>query len=201
MKMKLNEAYKEWKDAPSTDTYNQLGESLFRFIQATIATEFRSRYEELRDAVGEVICEIMKDIGSYDPSKGSFSNWVYGITCHTCMDMRRQKISRREQVLLENGTGSIKPTYEDRLLLKTIISKLSEEDQRLIQLKLEGHSNEEIAFRFQINTGAVKMKWIRIVDRLRTIGVGNADTSSYIGVNRSCGSNSSLHSRIDSCVR
>src|SRR6266446_10325655 len=145
MKMKLNEAYKEWKDAPSTDTYNQLGESLFRFIQATIATEFRSRYEELRDAVGEVICEIIKDIGSYDPSKGSFSNWVYGITYHTCMDMRRHKISRREQVLLEDGTSSIRPKYEDRLLLKTIVSKLSLEEQELMRLKMQGFSSQDIA--------------------------------------------------------
>src|SRR6266403_145114 len=177
-KIKLNDAYEHWLSTAQydayahTEAYNQLGESLFRFIQATIATEFSSRWEALRDAVGEVICEIIKDIGSYDPSKGSFSNWVYGITYHTCMDMRRHKISRREQVLLEDGTSSIRPKYEDRLLLKTIVSKLSEEDQRLIKLKLEGHSNEEIAFRFQINTGAVKMKWMRLEESLRTIWGG-----------------------------
>src|SRR6267142_4345584 len=178
MKMKLNDAYADWVKVDKASAYiqgkayDQLGRSLISFIQATIATEFSSRWEELRDAVGEVICEIIKDIGSYDPSKGSFSNWVYGITCHTCMDMRRHKISRREQVLLEDGTSSIRPKYEDRLLLKTIISKLSEEDQRLIKLKLEGHSNEEIAFRFQINMGAVKMKWARLVNRLRTLEGG-----------------------------
>jgi len=170
--MKLNEAYKEWKDAPSTDTYNQLGESLFRFIQATIATEFSSRWEELRDAVGEVICEIIKDIGSYDPSKGSFSNWVYGITCHTCMDMRRHKISRREQVLLEDGTGSIKPDYEDKLLLRSIVLKLPLKEQELIKLKIQGFSTRNIAEKWNVQEGEIKMKWIRLVDRLRTIGGG-----------------------------
>jgi len=175
MKMKLNEAYNQWQTASNVDTYNQLGESLFRFIQATIATEFSSRWEELRDAVGEVICEIIKDIGSYDPSKGSFSNWVYGITCHTCMDMRRHKISRREQVLLEDGTSSVKPKYEDRLLLKTIISTLSKEDQKLIKFKLAGFSYKDIGDGLKLSEGAVKMKWMRLEESLRTIWGGGND--------------------------
>src|SRR6267142_4650459 len=178
MKMKLNDAYADWVKVDKASAYiqgkayDQLGRSLISFIQATIATEFSSRWEELRDAVGEVICEIIKDIGSYDPSKGSFSNWVYGITCHTCMDMRRHKISRREQVLLEDGTGSIRPKYEDRLLLKTIISTLKEEDQKLIKLKLAGFSYKDIGDGLKLSEGAVKMKWMRLEESLRTLWGG-----------------------------
>jgi len=174
-RIKLNDAYALWIGTAQVDAYsheeayNQLGESLFRFIQATIATEFSSRWEELRDAVGEVICEIIKDIGSYDPSKGSFSNWVYGITCHTCMDMRRHKISRREQVLLEDSTAAVKPNYTDRLLLKTMVSKLSVEEQELVKLKMQGFSSQDIAQQWNVQEGKIKMQWSRLLDRLRTI--------------------------------
>src|ERR1035437_8049185 len=97
--MKLNDAYTQWKTNPISENYDILGESLLPFIQAVIATKFAGKFCFLEDATGESICEILRSLNRFDHTKGAFSNWVYGITFHTCIDMLRAKGIRSEQVL------------------------------------------------------------------------------------------------------
>ena len=172
MTIKVNPAYEIYKANPSKENYEQLGDALYHFIQATIARKFGSRFNELQDAIGETVCEIIKDLDSFDPSKGSFAVWVVGVVDHTCLDMRRRKIRRREQIYVDEQCGTPDAPYITRLFIKELQGRLLKEERKLMELKMGRASNEEIAAELGTTVDGVKGKWKRLLLKLRTLGGG-----------------------------
>lgn len=167
----LNKTYLTYRNNPTSDNYEALGAGLLSFVKATIANQFSRYFTSLEDAVGEACLEIIKDLPGYDLTKGSFTNWVYGVTCHTCLDMLRKEKGRMEEDIEEGNKIISNFGVEDKLIVRSLMGKLSPHEKRIVEMKMYGLSNEEIAQEIGTTEGYVKIKWNRILERLRTLGV------------------------------
>lgn len=170
-KMKLAEAYQRWLNDPSEENRNQLGESLFYYIKAIIASRYGKDFFFLEDAIGEAAHRILTSIQDPNTKVDNISTWAYATTCNTCIDMLRTRSAKKEQILFDNVNHKIEPKYIERLSLKTLVSKLSPIQRGIVQLKLEGASNKDIALRLNISKHSVEQRWLRIICRLRTLWV------------------------------
>jgi len=168
MTLKVKDAYDNWKLEHSEQARNQLGESLFYFIKATIANNFGKRFNYLEDAVGESASKVLLYIANPKVQIDDICNFVTAVTCNTCLDMLRRRQKRDEQILLDDGTGAIKPRYIDKLLLETLLKKLSNQEKELVELKMDGISNENIALELNTTVDGVKGRWKRLLPYLRT---------------------------------
>lgn len=168
---KIDEAYLRYKAKPSIETYDSLGICLQEFIQGSIAKNFGSRYDELQDAVGETVIEVLKDLPTFNSSKGNFGGWVYGIVFHTCLDMRRKKIRRHEERLI--GNESLIPQFrtDEKLSLDNLKLDLTEEEVTLLDLKLSGFSFKLLAEKLGITENAVECRWRRLQEKLRVYAI------------------------------
>src|SRR6266478_993257 len=99
-KMRVNDAYKEYTSNPNVETYNQLGESLIHYIKAIIASKFGSRFNYLKEAVGESACNIFANLSTYDKTKNLFHMWVYTVVYNTCIDQLRKASLQKEWELV-----------------------------------------------------------------------------------------------------
>lgn len=173
--MKTNEAYSNWVAAAQVSpealakARDELGEALFYYIRAIIASNFGNRFNYLEDALGESAHKIISHIGEYNSAKGNFASWVYGVTVNTCTDMLRLKTRQSEQVLTDSPLYATKPTHFERLFLETLLKDLDEDERELLDLKANDVSNEDIAAQFDTSEGAIKMKWSRLQEKLRTV--------------------------------
>lgn len=172
--MKVNESYALYHKDPSPENYNQLGESLYAFIKAIIAGKFGNRYNLLKEAVGESVCNILGNLNSFKPDKNTFAMWVYTIVYNTCIDMLRTNSKNNAWELLPKD-GTIDPDYLQKIQLKASIKKLDYTDQRLVRLKLAGFKNLAIGDEMGLTEKAVERKWCKIISRLRTLMGGDND--------------------------
>jgi RNA polymerase sigma-70 factor (ECF subfamily) len=109
--------------------------------------------------------------------------WIYKITVNECYDYLRKKrvrklvyesdFSEEDSLLMENSEPAsdqrpaVDETLEQRDLLLKLLSKVSEEDRKLILLKeVEGHSVEELADMTGMNENTIKVKLFRTRQKL-----------------------------------
>jgi RNA polymerase sigma factor (sigma-70 family) len=107
------------------------------------------------DIIGQIFLIILQGIknNKFDPEKGTFKSWAYGICERICMAENRQN-RRTEKPLSERYPEEFPETLidlrtapmehdESSAELKAVLKKLLPEDRRLMLLK-GGHSYEEI---------------------------------------------------------
>lgn len=176
MKTDLNALYKAWAESSlkdKEDAHAKLGTDLYHYLRGIIRQEFPKWQEYLEDGIGEASHEIFKSLDSFDPTKGSFKQWVYGVTVYTCRDLLRKRNKRREIQYYGHEDAVEHPDHEARLTLKKLREGLAPEDNELIDLKLHGATNEEIAIAINTTEDSIKSKWKRLCEELRTHGGGS----------------------------
>lgn len=178
MRTDLNALYAEWS-AASTETkdtaQNQLGEALYRYITLVVRKQFPewSRYLLVEnDALGEAAHKIFTGLDTFNPLKGTFAQWTYGVTCNACIDLLRQRKQRSEVQYFEIDNPVVSEGHTAKLFLDKLRYQLTEDENELIALKLDGNSNEQIAEALSTTKGYVEVKWDRLVRKLRTLGGG-----------------------------
>jgi RNA polymerase sigma factor (sigma-70 family) len=168
----LNEAYQAHKDNPTSENYEALGLALMTFIEATIVRTHGSQFRELEDAVGEACLKVFEGLSSFDSKKSGFSTWVYTVTEHACIDALRRRNGQQEEELdtatLNDQSYDFYKDMDARLDLEKRVKELSKEEQELVELKMHGFSNDEIAAELDTTENAVKGQWKRITLKLRT---------------------------------
>jgi RNA polymerase sigma factor (sigma-70 family) len=180
--MKVNEAYEKWKlsihlgASECTEAREKLGEALFDYIKAIIASRYGRSYSFMEDAVGETFCKVLENLPYFgqnkEEGKGNLAKWVYVITRNTCADMARSRYRRNEISIQEGLHKPVQTSYIEKLTVDRLIDKLPEEDRTLIRMKVEEYSNEDIAARLGISVSAVKKRYVRRMGKLRTLGGG-----------------------------
>jgi len=139
-------------------------------------------HNDAEDIAQQVFSKVYFSIENFD-FRSSLLTWIYKITVNECYDYLRKKrvrklvyesdFSEEDSLLMENSEPAsdqrpaVDETLEQRDLLLKLLSKVSEEDRKLILLKeVEGHSVEELADMTGMNENTIKVKLFRTRQKL-----------------------------------
>lgn len=171
--MLINLAYQQWKEKPCKLTEDQLGSALFNYAKAIVSSEFGNRTHFLEDAVGEASHKVYSNLSNFDPQKAQFNTWVHTIVYNTCIDMLRAKSALKEQKLVNEEDFGYEHRFIKKFSLTQLTKKLNFQEKWMLQAKLDGVSDTEIAELLFISKSNAKIRWVRLMRKLRTLVGGN----------------------------
>jgi RNA polymerase sigma-70 factor (ECF subfamily) len=126
---------------------------------------------EVDDMAQEVYLKAYNAFDRYESGR-SFKSWLFSIAKNAFIDWtRRQKVQRR--FLEANFSKDFCDTFEDssntRTQVKVMLDKLSAEEQILIELRFfQDLPFNDVAELTGLTVGAVKMRMMRILDKIKT---------------------------------
>ena len=172
--MTLNEAYEAYQNKQTPDNYELFGEALMKFIKATVLIKFGTRQPDfIDDTCGEIILHVFEKLPLYRKDKAQFSTWVYMLAVHKGIDGIRRE--GRNPTTPFTGLESDEPELEwiNKVALLKLQKGLTVPENRLVDLKLQGLEQGEIARELGVEEETVKKRWTRLQERLRTLVGGN----------------------------
>jgi len=138
-------------------------------------------HNDAEDIAQQVFTKIYFSIGSFD-FRSSLLTWIYKITVNECYDyLRKKKVrklvyesdfseeeaQRMERSEANPGDRPIDTALAQRELAVKLLSKVSEEDRKLLLLKeVEGYSVDELAQMTGMNENTIKVKLFRARQKL-----------------------------------
>ncbi len=166
-------------DAEMTTPRDELQRRFIDLVEAHqgIVHKVSGLYAESADAREdlnqEILAQLWRSFGSFR-GDARFSTWMYRVALNTALLARR---SRRRQSRYDPGWetgGSVEPATvaaaesgPDVERLRRCIRMLRDLDRAVILLYLEQHTHEEIADLTGLTRGSVKVRIVRIKERLR----------------------------------
>lgn len=172
-KSAVAEAYRQYKSTPNTETYEAFGYELLKFMKAMLVIKYRRNYEKIEDALGEASIKVLSKLDSFKSDPEKFPSWVMTIALNEAVnagkktiysDLLNEKyaISERDS-LIESHRG-----IDAKLDVQKAMAVLTAEDRCVVEAKMRGENDEEIAEGLNIAIGTVKMRWLRAKDKMRT---------------------------------
>lgn len=136
-----------------------------------IARIYARNDEDRKDLVQEIIFQLWRSFGKYDPSY-RWSTWIYRIALNVSISFYRREKRRQtlsvpmpERVLHIEDEENI--LHEDIRLLYRFIRELKEIDRALIVLSLDGYLQKEIASILGLSETNISTRIARIKNRLK----------------------------------
>lgn len=161
--------------------YERHADRLYRYALSRTGSP-----ETAADLVSQTMVSALEGLERFDPSRGSFTAWLFTIASRRIAD--RQRAHRRFQRYLKSRLRSAEPQEEpleridrdeDRARVRAAIQQLSETHREVILLR---HVAElpiaEIATTLNISEGAVKMRLNRALKQLANDLGGDDDDES-----------------------
>ncbi len=126
---------------------------------------------EVDDIAQEAYLKAFKAFDRYETGR-SFKSWLFSIAKNTFIDWtRRQKCQRQfmEANFARDYTDTFEENANNRTQVKDLLTKLTPEEQVLIELRFfQDLPFADIAELTSLSVGAVKMRMMRILDKLKT---------------------------------
>lgn len=151
--------------------YDHYSGALFTIINQIVPDK-----DTAGDVMQEVFINIWKKINTYDATKGRLFTWMLNIARNAAIDKIRSKGYRDTQkhqpfADTENpGTRLTSDPSVSDVGLKKLLTKLSEESRKLIDLSyFQGFTHEEIAKMLGIPLGTVKTRIRTAIIQLRSM--------------------------------
>lgn len=124
------------------------------------------------DLVQDVFLSVWRNAGSFDPSRASFSTWVYRITRNRATDLIRRRKARVRTVDGDQPPEPESPDPSGRLSrsfdVAAALTQLSQNHREVLVLAyFEGLSQREISARTEIPLGTVKSRTTAAMRALR----------------------------------
>jgi RNA polymerase sigma factor (sigma-70 family) len=174
-------AYNNATDSHRSELRYDLIKSLEKYARSIV---WLTLHEDHPEIVNYAIAVIMAHLGDF---KGiaKFSTWVYQIVQRQCYEELRRKITdRKTLVSLDDHPAEDSATYEldgdAKFILDRLRQSLSDEENLLIDLKLQGHTSSEMAEILTTTTAAVESRWRRLCDKLEKTEKKRKATSTRI---------------------
>ena len=153
------------KTAVNDETaFNELYEHFFPRIYNLIYARVKN-VAIADDVVSDTFLKVCRSLDSYDSSRASFATWLSRIALRTLTDYYRWQSHRQDvewdeffspQVPEHEQPERVVLAAENKSELLTALGKLSEREQRIIELKFWGDmSNKEIADTLGLTTSNV----------------------------------------------
>ena len=143
-----------------------------------VSALYAEQPDEREDLQQEILTQLWRSFRSFR-GEARFSTWMYRVALNTALLARRHRRRRRrsrhdplsavaeEGVPVESATVAAAESGPDVERLRRCIRKLREFDRAVILLYLEQHTHEEIAELTGLSSGSVKVRIVRIKERLR----------------------------------
>src|SRR4051795_12069646 len=140
--------------------YREYGPELYGFAVSALGD--RGLAEEL---VQEVFTRVWRKAESYDPSRASFSTWLYGIARNAIIDQKRRASVRpalSAYAVDDDQRGTVDQSLENALLrwqVNSALERLTPEHRQVIRLAhFQGLTLREISERTGLPLGTVKSR-------------------------------------------
>lgn len=181
---RLNPTNADWNDIAEealTDeaAFDELYEHFFPIIYNLVYARVKNS-AVADDIVSDVFVKMTEKLDTFDRSKASFATWLNRIASRTLTDYYRWNSHRSgnvewDDVLSPSAPKSEEPEYkylaaEGKKELLLALGKLSEREQRIIEMKFWGDmSNKEIAETLDITPSNVGVILHRAMGQLKEI--------------------------------
>lgn len=131
---------------------------------------------DVQDLTNDVFLRMVESLRSFEPARGSFRAWLFGIAHHRLVDYRRRQAVRDHDPLTEALTnpGDRPATQAETWLtqerLRQALDALTEDQRHVIVLKfIEGLRNSEVAEILGKTEGAINALQYRALRTLRQV--------------------------------
>jgi RNA polymerase sigma-70 factor (ECF subfamily) len=131
----------------------------------------RVGHDSARDIVAETMARAVETIDRYDPDRGRFEAWLFGI-CRNLVLQAARTAGRVERAPFADGAGGAVDERldadEEATTMRVAYSRLSDDEREVLDLRVIGAlSAEEVGVILNRRPGAVRMAQSRALDRLR----------------------------------
>ncbi|MAG56321.1 MAG: hypothetical protein CMJ83_08535 [Planctomycetes bacterium] len=165
------------------DLYERLGPAIYAWACVRVPGVLRSRIDP-EDVVQEVWVRAHERFSTFDPERGTFRGWTFGIASHVVLKamrrLRERSVSQGSQESIfdlddmpEEATSFSRRVARDDVLRRFVerLEALDEDERRLILHRgLEGRPLPEVAALVGIEPEAAKKRWQRLRDKLTLPG-------------------------------
>lgn len=138
------------------------------------------------DLVQEVLVQAYRSFATFDPARGSFRGWTFGVAAHVAQGLLRhlaratahgggralQALASRADSLPEDATTISRRVARDEGMRRFLarVLELEDDDRRLLVHRgIEGLKYAEVAAILGWNTELAKKRWQRLRERLRAM--------------------------------
>lgn len=149
--------------------YNNYFVSVFKYVFNRIGDK-----ELTQDIVADVFVKVYQNMNKYQDRGYSFISWVYRIAHNEIMNYYRRSKKSYFIGITEVAISSIEEEFEfdmnedETSKVNAIFNQLKEEDAEYLRMRFfEGLSFKEIADFFKTKESAAKMKFYRLLDKIR----------------------------------
>lgn len=122
--------------------------------------------EDRRDLRQEILCQAWSAYARFR-GDAKFSTWLYRIALNTALTFLKKEQKNHSTDLIPEVPDQVKHSLDDVEQLRWAIKQLDMVDRLLINLHLEGYSNEEIANFSGLSDGNVRVKLHRIKQKIQ----------------------------------
>lgn len=172
-KKQLNLAVLKWIEGDISSfsvLYDYYIDKIFRFIY------FKVPPGEAEDLTEDVFVKVMEKKHTFDPTKSSFSTWIYTIARNTVIDfLRARKVTSELTDSLEDEDDSVQPAFlTEKSLemqnLKIALETLAKDKQDMVILRfVDELSYQEIASILDKSEGSIRISMMRALRDLRSV--------------------------------
>jgi RNA polymerase sigma factor (sigma-70 family) len=161
-------AYQNATDSTRSELRCDLIRSLEKYARSIVWLTLHEGHPEI---VNYAVAVIMAHLADFKGS-AKFSSWVYKIVQRLCYEELRRKITdRKTLVSLDDHQEGDSAIYEldgdAKFVLDRLRQSLSDDENLLIDLKLQGHTNSEMAEILTTTTAALESRWRRLCAKLQ----------------------------------
>lgn len=163
--MTLNEAYEIYRSNPGEEAMEKLYPLVREKVKRTMRAKLHSEPEEA--LVVTITDDVLMEIWTKPAVRESFNNWIEKAIINDVMDSLRQKQLEARNVPIDDAEETPKD-FDSALseLYERAETVLTEEEQELLRLKLEGYEGTEIAEITKRPVGTIWRKFFEIRDKL-----------------------------------
>lgn len=168
-----NALVEKWQKAPAElrfELEQELAKALIRHAAKVCHLQIGFVAASLCNYCAYLAIQQLKDGKFRHESK--FTTWFEAIVRRRCTEHLLGKI-KHQKVIQPSADGSLPdvaaPTYahEAREQVEKLREGLEKDERKLFDLKLQGYTDVEIAEALGLRRNAVKVRWQRLVERLR----------------------------------
>jgi RNA polymerase sigma-70 factor (ECF subfamily) len=149
-------------------------DELYRATYPRLLAYVRRRLADdvARDIVGETMARAVESIDRYDPSRGRFEAWLFGI-CRMLLLQTARKAGRANRAPLPDGAEAVVASEgivadEEATAMRVAYGRLSDDERELLDLRVIGAlSAEEVGEILGRKPGAIRTAQSRALTRLR----------------------------------
>jgi len=171
-------AYKASMDSTRPEQESVLIKALQNYARKIVWLTLReTRPEIVNEAVHYVL-------GHLDDFRGNskFSTWVFAIVRRFCYGDLQRRTRRKETLFSEfkdyeiDGLATYELDGDAKMTLDRLRRTLTNDENRLIEFKLQGFTHAEIAQELSATTATIDGRWRRLCEKLRQTQTSNKST-------------------------